>query len=76
MLVAAMRQLYTEPDRTLYIGDAPVDFEAAKNAGTDCILARWGYGDPKALALLSPQFFAGDPAELPMLILQGQEDAP
>lgn len=70
MLLAAMRKLQTEPEKTLYIGDAPVDFEAAQNAGTDCILVRWGYGDEKALNTLSPLFFASDPAELPMLILK------
>jgi phosphoglycolate phosphatase len=75
-LLIAMRELGVEPERTLYIGDADTDFHAAQNAGTDCILVRWGYGDPGALELLSPLFFANDPAELPMLILQQEEDVP
>jgi phosphoglycolate phosphatase len=74
MLRLAMRELRVEPERTLYIGDAPSDFHAAQNAGADCILARWGYGDPAALEPLSPLCFADDPAELPMLILREQED--
>lgn len=73
MLHIALRELDALPGRTLYIGDAPTDFYAAHNAGMDCILARWGYGDSQALALLLPRFFANDPAELPMLILQEQE---
>lgn len=68
-LLIAMRELGVEPERALYIGDADTDFHAAQNAGVDCILARWGYGDPEALEPLSPLFFANDPAELPMMII-------
>lgn len=74
MLHIALQKIGAAPERSLYIGDAPTDFLAAQNAGMDCILARWGYGNPKELSLLMPLFFAGDPAELPMLILQEQED--
>jgi phosphoglycolate phosphatase len=76
MLRLAMEEIGTEPGRTLYVGDAPTDLLAAENAGMDCILARWGYGDPAELSPLEPLFFAGDPAELPMLILREQEDLP
>ncbi|HRX08247.1 MAG TPA: HAD family hydrolase [Candidatus Limiplasma sp.] len=74
MLNFALQRVGTTPERTLYIGDAPTDFLAAENAGMDCILVHWGYGDPRELSLLSPLFFAADPAELPMLILREQED--
>lgn len=76
MLRLAMRELSVEPERTLYIGDSNPDYEAAQNAEVDVILARWGYGSPKALAQLEPLFFVNDPAELPMLILQEMEDEP
>ncbi|HPF88295.1 MAG TPA: HAD-IA family hydrolase [Candidatus Limiplasma sp.] len=76
MLHLAMQALAVDPERTLYIGDSHVDFETAENAGIDIILASWGYENPKALRRLSPLFFVGDPAELPMLILQEQEDTP
>jgi len=76
MLFHAMRQLQVEPERTLYIGDSPVDYNTAEHAGADCILARWGYGAPEAMDTLTPLFFVSDPAELPMLILQEEEDAP
>ncbi len=74
MLYIAMRELGVEPERTLYIGDSETDFNAARNAGSDCILARWGYGDPELMAPLSPLYFVSDPAELPMLILRQEED--
>ena len=73
MLEIALRELKVDPEHTLYIGDAATDFQAAQSAGMDCILVRWGYGDPYTLAQLSPLFFADDPAELPMLILQEEE---
>jgi len=76
MLALAMRELGVDPAHTLYIGDSQTDFEAASNAGIGVILAQWGYGNPNAMSLLSPLFFTNDPAELPMLILQEQEDAP
>ena len=75
-LHTVMRTLGVKPERTLYIGDAYMDYYAAQNAGADCILVRWGYGDPATLVPLSPLFFVSDPAELPMLILHQQEDAP
>ncbi|MFH1513694.1 MAG: HAD family hydrolase [Bacillota bacterium] len=74
MLRLALQKLHVTPAHALYIGDAPTDYYAAKNAGANCILARWGYGDPRELSLLPPLYFASDPAELPMLILQEQED--
>jgi len=76
MMLAAMDKLQVDPARVLYVGDSHTDFETAENAGVDVILARWGYEDPQALSLLSPLFFVSDPAELPMLILQEQEDLP
>jgi phosphoglycolate phosphatase len=76
LLLRAMRQLNVEPERTLYIGDSDVDYRTAQNAGMDCILVCWGYGNPEIMDTLSPLFFVHDPAELPMLILQVEEDAP
>ena len=35
------------PDEALYIGDSKTDIETAKNAGIDCIIVKWGYGNPE-----------------------------
>jgi phosphoglycolate phosphatase len=75
MPLLAMRELGAEARRTIYIGDSHVDFQTAQNAGLDCILVRWGYGDPQMMAVLSPLHFANDPAQLQDLILREQEDA-
>lgn len=33
----------------VYVGDSSTDIETARNAGIDCILVRWGYGEKEAL---------------------------
>ena len=32
-------------DEAIYIGDSITDIEVAKNAGIDCVIVRWGYGN-------------------------------
>lgn len=32
-------------DETVYIGDSRTDIKTAENAGIDCILVKWGYGN-------------------------------
>ena len=32
-------------DEAIYIGDSGTDIKTAQNAGIDCIVVRWGYGD-------------------------------
>ena len=34
-----------EIDEAIYIGDSKTDIATAKNAGIDCIIVTWGYGD-------------------------------
>lgn len=75
MPLLAMRELGAKPKRSVYIGDSHVDYQTAGNAGLDCILVHWGYGDPQTMAALSPLHFANDPAQLQDLILREQEDA-
>ena len=35
-------------DEAIYIGDSKTDIATAKNAGMDCIIVTWGYGDEEA----------------------------
>lgn len=35
-------------DEAIYIGDSKTDIETAQNAGLDCIIVTWGYGDNNA----------------------------
>lgn len=32
-------------DDTIYIGDSITDIQTAKNAGIDCVIVKWGYGN-------------------------------
>lgn len=34
-------------DEAIYIGDSGTDIKTAKNAGIDCVIVRWGYGNQK-----------------------------
>ncbi len=36
-------------DEALYIGDTITDIKTAQNAGIDCVVVKWGYGDEIAL---------------------------
>ncbi len=33
------------PSQAVYIGDSGTDIKTAQNAGIDCIVVKWGYGD-------------------------------
>ena len=35
-------------DEALYIGDSMTDIQTAQNAGIDCVIVEWGYGDETA----------------------------
>ena len=45
----AMEALGAAKERTLYVGDSPVDAQTAANAGLKCLLVSWGYADLPAL---------------------------
>lgn len=51
MLLEAMTDLVVTPSRTLMIGDAMRDLEAARAAGVDAILVRTGKGTETEMAL-------------------------
>ena len=33
------------PEDAIYIGDSNTDIATAKNAGIDCVVVKWGYGN-------------------------------
>lgn len=35
------------PSDAIYIGDSGTDIQTAKNAGIDCVVVKWGYGNQK-----------------------------
>jgi phosphoglycolate phosphatase-like HAD superfamily hydrolase len=49
----------------VYVGDGPVDIQAAKAAGVDCFALAGDYFSAKELALLQPRRVLGSLSELP-----------
>ena len=42
-----LRKVNVGLDEAVYIGDSKTDIETAQNAGMDCIVVKWGYGNQK-----------------------------
>lgn len=40
-----VKRANVKKDETIYIGDSATDIRTAENAGIDCIIVRWGYGN-------------------------------
>lgn len=60
MLYEALRILGTSPGKTLFVGDSPYDFGAARAAGIPIALLPTGTHREKELANLEPDFFFPD----------------
>jgi 2-hydroxy-3-keto-5-methylthiopentenyl-1-phosphate phosphatase len=60
-----MRQTGSTKGQTIYVGDSPVDIEAAKNAGIDAFAVTGPYFTPEELALRSPRRVLRSITELP-----------
>jgi phosphoglycolate phosphatase len=64
-----MRETGAPPDRTLLVGDSPIDLETARRAGTRICLARYGFGfrfEPGAF--LGDEWFIEKPDDLIALL--------
>ena len=61
-------KLNISPADTVFIGDSPVDFQTAENAGMKCISVLWGYREKKDFIGLSQTVFAQKPHEILSLI--------
>ena len=42
-----LHKLKVSKDDAIYIGDSSKDIKTAKNAEIDCVIVKWGYGDPE-----------------------------
>lgn len=68
----AMRLVGVRPDETVYVGDSDVDIETAKNAGTACLCAAWGFRDEAFLRAHGAAAVLRSPSELPRAILRDE----
>ncbi len=60
----AIRELGSEREKSVYIGDSEVDLETARNAGLPCIAVSWGFRERALLERLGAEEIADTPAEL------------
>lgn len=68
-VLEALRLLGGEQSKALYVGDSEVDYETAKNAGTDCALVSWGFRSRDFLEEFSPEYLIDRPEELLSAVL-------
>lgn len=44
-VLAALKELHSEPSSAIYVGDSEVDIETSQNAGIPCLSVLWGFRD-------------------------------
>ena len=64
MVEQALRELGTDKDGAVYIGDSDVDLMTARNSGLPCISVLWGFRDRDFLTEHGATCFAETPDEI------------
>ena len=68
-LLHALERLGAQPDRSVYVGDAVVYVEAARNAGMAAIGVTWGAGERDSVVAARPDVVADTVDELTAALL-------
>lgn len=63
-VLEALKNLNSEKEKALYVGDSEVDYYTAVNAGMKCVLVSWGFRDRDQLEELKPDYIIDTPREL------------
>ena len=63
-VMEAFRQLGTEKENAVYVGDSDVDLQTACNSGLPCISVLWGFRDRDFLEAHGGTTFVSQPAEI------------
>ena len=63
-ILEALKNLNSEKEEAVYVGDSDVDIETAKNAGIDCISVSYGYRDLELLKRCGAVNIAHNPMEI------------
>lgn len=61
-LLMTIEELGSEPARTVYVGDSPVDMQTARNAGAFALGVAWGFNPPESLVQAGADAVAETPA--------------
>lgn len=64
MVEAALEELHSSKDESVYVGDSEVDFLTAKNSGLPCISVLWGFRDKDYLIEQGAYCFAEKPMDI------------
>ena len=67
----AIREMGSEIENTVYIGDSEVDVITSKNAKLPCIAVTWGFRDKKVLESLNPEYIVDSPSDVLRIIERG-----
>ncbi len=68
-VIAVMKTLGVDKNRTVYIGDSDVDIMTARNAQLDMIITDWGFRDRDYLEKLGADIIVSDTKTLERLII-------
>lgn len=61
---AALNELGSDKETSVYIGDSEVDYQTAVNSGIPCISVLWGFRDKDFLVDAGAELFAETPKEV------------
>jgi phosphoglycolate phosphatase len=64
MVEAALKEMGSSKEESVYIGDSEVDFMTAKNSGLPCISVLWGFRDKDYLIEQGAYCFADKPSDI------------
>ncbi len=67
----AIREMGSEIENTVYIGDSEVDVITSKNAKLPCIAVTWGFRDREVLENLNPEYIVDRPSDILNIIERG-----
>lgn len=63
-VLKALKELNSNLEKTIYVGDSDVDIMTAQNAGIACISVLWGFRDEAFLRQHGGKFFAKKPKDI------------
>ncbi len=68
ILLKALEELETFPDKAVFVGDSEVDVKTAKNSGIKCVGVTWGFRDREILEGEGADYIINEPIELMKII--------
>lgn len=67
-VISALKELGSDREHAIYVGDSEVDIATAGNAGMECIAVTWGFRTREEQKRAGGKIFVDDPLEILSLI--------